>query len=560
MIKMSGPASSGVFRNTTISGGTIPTTTRISEEKWKKYKPIILEKYEKGTLQSVKEEMMKEHGFSATTRQFVHHIGTVWKVKKYKQGQGGPGKKKKKKRSRNASSQPDATEDGTPSENPSQAMTNRRPDSPPRNQKPDDDFLITQFGSVRILRTVGSTSLSHHVPEPNTTVTERTITMSEQSRWHLPQSRLQANILFACGYSVAFSLYRELCRSSFWPRELLADLICCTRAALTADLDESRDILQEYINDILEEYDEGSPLATLVDLQAARTYDCGYDEVNALGQIDARILTIMEDCNGHAKLKYMPSERHCLDIPLYIYLYYALKRWNDVAESSDEIMNIDDILKQFVVQQLAQTADLICLISCLEWVLHALEKHAPIPEALSNTSGNISSTEATYQVIAALWTDFRRDALRDDSDSWIQHSQSELGISSAELLTATICMIMTEVGADSFETDADVIQGALRGSQNLAILKTELLDRFLQQIRWTNHRRFFCKPTPIGDTYLRRFRDFVSESLGVDQLPAEFDPQVHILELGPVDKNFEPVEQMYLDDANSYLLLPDWGC
>ncbi|KAK4455411.1 hypothetical protein QBC34DRAFT_67551 [Podospora aff. communis PSN243] len=66
-----------------LPDGSGRSTNRIPEETWEYYKDVILQKYKTGTLQTVREEMRQEFNFDVTTRQLVHHLGTVWRVKKY---------------------------------------------------------------------------------------------------------------------------------------------------------------------------------------------------------------------------------------------------------------------------------------------------------------------------------------------------------------------------------------------------------------------------------------------------------------------------------------------
>jgi len=54
------------FQNVGIDGDGLHGTTRIPDERWERFKDVILDKYQKGTLKAMKKEMEEEYGFIAT--------------------------------------------------------------------------------------------------------------------------------------------------------------------------------------------------------------------------------------------------------------------------------------------------------------------------------------------------------------------------------------------------------------------------------------------------------------------------------------------------------------
>jgi len=440
------------------------------------------------------------------TRQLVHHIGTVWGVKKYKTG---------KRKSPHSSPprlgyQENTTGDGTNSENSTttQDMVDGHSDYSNNPQALGENHNIPQ---TPIMDTAGQTlhaqfaaAFDHQLYQLGTGAAEPAARRSHpspgQNHGHSSQqTRLLADILFACGDSAAFWLYKSLLSQSNSQEERLHDLVACTRAAQTAqDAEEARDALQEHVDDILDGHDDISLMATLVDLQAARTYDWYNDKENAIGQIEQRILSITINAGDRPELKPDLGRRnHSLDIPLYDYFGYALKRWNDGSngEQDSEPIDIDDFLRRFVVLQLGPNR-LTCLSSCLRWCIDTLKKRPTIPMTLRNTSGD--ALAATYQIIGALWESLRSD----ESAPLIEEAaRQELGISAAELLVTITCMIMTKVAAANPFPD-DLILGALYGATALEDLDDDvLLHSFLQQVRRNNDRRIpgadHGPPSPI---------------------------------------------------------------
>ncbi|KAK5659145.1 hypothetical protein OQA88_1235 [Cercophora sp. LCS_1] len=63
-----------------------PPAQRISSNDWEAYRRIITYKYicEDKSVQQVRSEMQEDHHFIATARQYVHRLGTIWKLRKYK--------------------------------------------------------------------------------------------------------------------------------------------------------------------------------------------------------------------------------------------------------------------------------------------------------------------------------------------------------------------------------------------------------------------------------------------------------------------------------------------
>ncbi|KAK0736456.1 hypothetical protein B0T21DRAFT_366978 [Apiosordaria backusii] len=67
-----------------MAEGTITGAQRIGDEDWHALKDIIVSHYRKSTLEETMEYMSKEHNFHPTRRQYVHRLGKIWKVSKYK--------------------------------------------------------------------------------------------------------------------------------------------------------------------------------------------------------------------------------------------------------------------------------------------------------------------------------------------------------------------------------------------------------------------------------------------------------------------------------------------
>ncbi|KAK0627666.1 hypothetical protein B0T14DRAFT_563448 [Immersiella caudata] len=523
------------FINKSEQGVTGGGTQRHEESTWERLKPIILEKYSNKTLAQVKKEMKEEYGFSATTRQLVHHIGTVWGVKKYNKGRSK--RPSPSTRCEDTGNAPEDEGHGTERESPMQKhLANHTPDSPSHDRqalKVDGNITphFPQSSSLSPL-TLEFSFADHPSSTPTLHVAPHSqATHMDAERRH--RLRLLAGILFAYGDSVAFRLYKEICQPGF-PEELLFDLVACTRAAQTArDAEQARETLQNYIDNVLPGQDDDDlTLDTLLDLQAARTYDFGSDMNNAIGQIEQRILHIIEDDGGKACLKFLHSRGPLLDIPLFDYLGYAVKRWNDFTKDDDLEIKIEDFLGQFLNQQRGGVS---CLFKCLHWCISVL-KHTPdIPSDLSTSTDDVTAIEATYQLLGTLWDALPRDAATSRSIPWIGGAESELGISAAELLATLACMIIAQ-GTDSIPSKA-VIQQSRTLAERLDNYKYhEILVHFIQQVRLNNDRRI---PSPCvanhpnPPTICYSFRKFAFASLGMQMKPEDYNAPIVPLVLGP---------------------------
>jgi hypothetical protein len=511
--------------------------TRYKVLEWEGLKSIILKKYETKTLETVRKEMEEEYQFVATTRQLVHHIGTVWGVTKYKKGQPSRSRSTKRK---NASNAPSDDGPGTERENPKPTpMTDGPPDSPSQKRQAFKPYDHAQQ-NFQQSASVPFPMLAFHINDPPLPTPQvaapRQATAVDPQRYTL---RLLAGILFAYGDSVAFRLYKELCKPEF-PDELLFDLIACTRAALTAqDAEQARAILQDHVDNVLSDQDEESPLATLVDLQAARTYDWGNDAVNAIGQIEQRILYITEDRGNKAYLKRILPRGHLLDIPLFDYLSYAVKRWNDATVGGNsQIIVVDEFLDQFLDQQ--QLSSLTCLVSCLEWCIAVLRRGPSIPDTLQSTStypiDAIDAIEATYQLLGTFWSALLKDTTAAFSTPWVKAAKPELGIEAAELLSTFACMIIAQPGVSFIRSNA-VMQESLSRAEALSTPGRYDIPRlFLQHMRWNNDRRMFSLAVPNdprSPTIYHRFRAFAFASLGIQMQLEDYDAPIIPLVLGP---------------------------
>ncbi|KAK0645644.1 hypothetical protein B0T16DRAFT_457654 [Cercophora newfieldiana] len=529
------------FRHIEISsdGARLGGTNRIPPETWERFKDIILDKYlkQKRTLKVVRKEMKEEYEFDATTRQLVHHIGTVWGVKKYKKAgrqQGGPAPNPGRG---DDDEEADAEDDGESST--STTMPDDPPDHSPRNRQASDFHGAPQKPSGPFTATFLGPSLYNHPSlAPEVAFPEQDNRLGQD-----PSQRLLARLTFAYGDSLAFQICKSLCPPEF-REELLADLITCIRAAQTdQEAEQARTVLQRHVDDILHGQDDNSALATLVDLQAAHTYDRGSDANNAKGQIEQRIGDITDDIDGKAQLKILSPRdgQLVVDIPLYVYLNYAVKRWNDDTDDNDDTIEVEDFLDQFLLQQLQQrpAGAIICLPSCLAWCIDVLRQRTAIPNVLRNAFVfQVSAVEATYQLLGTFYSALPRASSASPPPAWIQGAETELGLSGPELLANVTCMIIAQGGLGSI---GDVVTEALRRAEILStVAPNSLLRLFLKHIRWNNDRRMLPRATdrvyninPASPTIYHRFRQFVFESLGFRLSPDDRNAPIIPLVLAP---------------------------
>lgn len=376
---------------------------------------------------------------------------------------------------------------------------------------------------------------------------------------NIPRYRSLANMLCSSGDSSVFPVYRILCDKG----GPLHDVIACLRAAQTPhQAEQARSIMQDRINDTLgDSIDTHGSLSVLVDLQVARTYDHGSDTRNAIGQLEQRILNILANQNGHPRLKWLPPREPTLDLPLFLYLAYAMTRWNQRSnETGDEAeanLNIDDQLCQFVSHQIdgryssgsGSVEKITCLASCLRFCSQALSSNPPVPEQLRE----VPDRYQVYQVAGTLWDRWltlesygerSSYAFPLDTLNWVENAQSQLAISPEELLVTVACMITSEACMITSEASiwprhgSSIVGRASQGVDNLIRLPREAVFRlFLHQLRLNNDPRLLAPQYPIpaagavAPEDFHPFRRFIFDSL---RLPFEgVDPSVLIYPLVP---------------------------
>ncbi|KAK0617685.1 hypothetical protein B0T14DRAFT_525681 [Immersiella caudata] len=464
----------------------VRSTARIPQEMWEEHKDIILAKYQRSTLVAVKKEMEEEYGFCATTRQLVHHIGTVWGVKKYNKGSGVR----------------------------------------------DPSVLMRVGPEVPV--TAPSHSQAPLITRP-----------SQSEHWRETRLLLLADIFFACGDPSAWRLYSTLSQeTSTKDQGPLSRLIACIRASQTPrDLEISREYLQDQVDAVLSEADDNSSLDALVDLMAARTYDDGKETPDALRQIEQMILRITEeeDRGGGARLKDLqPRKGITFDVPLYLFMAYAIARWNEESDARKDGQHLDTeaLLRQFVQQQLqvessnmpgpydipslienqkqhetfklelrdvgalALTERLPSLFGCREFFLE-------IALRIRTRQGSwmLQHSSPVYQLLSTLWqawmelsgviptTEWWPESRL--SVEWAQHAERELGISGAEVLATMVSMTMApvDVGTTSARASSDVIMSiaASRMSNLYFMPDVDFFNLFLEHIRSADALRWAAR-------------------------------------------------------------------
>jgi len=361
------------------------------------------------------------------------------------------------------------------------------------------------------------------------------------------QDFLCAAMLHACGDSLSFSILGNRCQGLATRRPAFF-LDTFTRAAQTVDqVKSARDKIDLHVNDALEGYDDDSYAVILIDIQGGRTFDWGNDEKNAIGTIEQSILAITHEnlCLRELKLRC-----YRLDIPLYLYMSYALRRFNDyvgVDGRSEQGIEIEGFLQQLVRQhlvrqQLGGNTSTDCLLSCLRWCVDVLERQPNVPQALC-WEELLNAPTATYQVIGALWTEWLAMAPKSgycaspspSPPAWARDVPGEFGISAPEVLVTVASMLMSEAGDGPFHYKT-VIRRARDGARALstAVRDTGMLDHFLRQLRKNNDQRMLAPRLPAPSVLPRGakdFRDFVFSSLGLPLPQPQSDPIHPVYEL-----------------------------
>ncbi|KAK3390267.1 hypothetical protein B0H63DRAFT_110140 [Podospora didyma] len=450
-----------------MAGSTGPHAPRIAEEVWERWKPIIVENYgtNRMTQMQLKEYMEREHGFIATKRQYVHRLGTIWGIGKYKKKNSNNNSNNKRSRKRRNSDNPPDSDQSLEQPTFRPGNLRRHQDGPVYNAPMDSEEVR------RLYRHAGDLCLA----------------------------------AFGDGHS-AFQIYHKLYRDQSTPVHDVAacnrHVVDCNRAQQTGEhADLVEEMLQANINIL---YPKGSPpswRAVLFHLIMAHRYDREPTDGDATSQIERVIDNqLLKTYN----LAVIPQRGFLLDVEAYIYLSYSLARYNEATVDPDERININQILGEFIAQQpaLINGTSPSCLLMCTNWCIGVLEGNPKMPAKFPSSNGNL--LVGTYKVLCTLWCawvhgafprspqgNHRTPTIPPHPATWADQTVSQLAISPGELLTNVVCMIMTagpqQQGRNS--TIRDALEGA-KSLQKLAVEDGQIfIHRFLGQVRKNNDRR-----------------------------------------------------------------------
>jgi hypothetical protein len=334
------------------------------------------------------------------------------------------------------------------------------------------DHLTTKWGIGNLLRSSGiiKATKARWIPISS----EAHLWTSEDER-----QRRRADVLSALGAPSAFSIYSSLAREARAPKRQLALLIACARTAVShSHFTQTLELLQDAVDNIVGGHGESLSAAIVVDLIPALTYDFRYDTTKALHQIEQLLLTITDGAGGQIRLQPRSAMDLWLTTWLYVFLSYAITRWNDDSAASDTL-DTDDLLQQVLDHQRWLREDGAmppCLLSCRDFCVEVLRRSPAILEEFHGKNSEV------YQVSGAIWYAWQTPsnffpALSEHQ--WDSEAETQLGISALELLVTLVRVILSDAtdGGRPFTTAVQ------RVSEIQAMTEVALLHNFLRQIR-----------------------------------------------------------------------------
>ncbi|KAK1752147.1 hypothetical protein QBC47DRAFT_67443 [Echria macrotheca] len=503
---------------------------RVPAEQWGPYKEIIKRKYvtEKKTLNQVKKEMEEEENFVAETRSYVHMLGK-WEIVKYNVGSKKPPK--------GQSGSPD-TVDG--------------PSVVSNNNNDDDDDNDADLDDVEV------DDDCNHDNESNFSLTS------------LELLRLLADVFLSVSDSGSFGVLVDLCNAH--SGNILPELIACLRAVQTKhQADTARHLLQREVNNGNRVFEEGvdeaiSPVALLVDIEVARTYDHHDDVPHAVGQIKMHLGRITtRDQDGSRRLRILERRGPTLDMPLLSLIGYLVKRSNETRNHTPgdaELINEDGITHQFVAHQLDglhppgynsdnPARELPCIQQCIGFCdgILSSKKRFFIP-------GELCTLPPVYQIFGAIWGQWislmASPGRRSEKNAWADEShgaQRQLGISATELLLTVVCMIMAKGAA--CRSPRNALAQARLGVSSVAgvgsMSPTAIFYLFLRQFRNNNEWRMLAPREPVRPLPAEQasnFRRFVWSTLRNPEVQFDFTQLVHPLWLATPEQ-IRSIEAVY---------------
>ncbi|KAK3374464.1 hypothetical protein B0T24DRAFT_594553 [Lasiosphaeria ovina] len=516
---------------------------RIDEKEWERLKDTILGKYKGGMkLEDVMEFMKEEHNFTATKRQYVHRIGTIWEVRKYK---AGDAKKGTKKPGRKSTSPEGETK-------PSAAAV-----APvPATSLPAGSRRTVGLG-LSDSQTARATTAYVRDVKPGQLATAQPYSPAMDSEEKRRLYHQVASFLAALGdgkscYQICALLYQAQTLQDHVPDETHLDhVVACNQTQQTdKHSEEVLAMLQDNVDRLLDP--DGSDVTwqtCFFDLLQAHAYDRGHDEKAAIGQIIRFVNKYLEP---DLDLKILPGRGYPVDIQAYQYLSYSLIRYNDAihAAKGHDFADTAAILGQFIGQQPAFATknpllSMSCIGDCRAWCISVLECGPTIPSKIRHARAD--QVGATCQILCTLWHIWMSELFPRSLShtrggnsrrayppaNWANDVKPQLGISPSELLTTVVCMIMT---AAPFPRDdhaaPDFIEQALAGARGLdAVSPEDLIRRFLYQVRETSDRRLTTQVVDERDKdevteiaqarkIVAPFRNFIASAFGGIDLPA----------------------------------------
>ncbi|KAK0701770.1 hypothetical protein B0T26DRAFT_757760 [Lasiosphaeria miniovina] len=521
---------------------------RIDEKEWERLKDTILGRYTGGMkLEDVMEFMKEEHNFTATKRQYVHRIGMIWGVRKYRAGAAKKGTKKPGHRSTSPEGE---TKPSAAAVAPAVAPAPVPATSPPAGSRRTAGLGLADSQTAR------TTTAYVRDVKPGQLATAQTYSPAMGGEEKKRLYHQVANFLAALGdgkscYQICALLYQARTLQDHVPDETHLDhVVACNQTQQTdKHSEEVLAMLQDNVDHLLDP--DGSDMTwqtCFFDLLQAHAYDRGHDEKAAIGQIIRFVNTYLEP---DLVLKIIPGRGYPVDIQAYQYLSYSLIRYNDNihATKGHDFVDTATILDQFIGQQPAFATKnpllLSCLGDCRAWCISVLECGPAIPGKIRHArAGQVG---ATYQILCTLWYIWMSELFprslshaRGGSSrrayplaNWADDVKPQLGISPSELLTTVVCMIMAAAPFPHDDHAApDFIEQALAGARDLdAVSPEDLIRRFLDQVRETSDRRLTTQVVDERDKVgvaeiiqarkiAAPFRNFIASAFGDIELPA----------------------------------------
>ncbi|KAF5247464.1 hypothetical protein FAUST_701 [Fusarium austroamericanum] len=498
------------FRERSYSRGAddkLKPTTRINDETWEKFKPLLCGLYKKYTLNIVMDTMEKKYGIVQSKRQYGYRF-EKWGVKKY-----------------NASDKK-TTLISTGAFN--ESIDFGDIDFDQESNAFDQHTMLDLRDGDTLMATAGSDDMDFDepsdCPEPlikypwSTGSAEETNKLAADFCAAMLDDSNASNLYSYLHQSVANSdqSYSET-------REFLA--VSCARVAGKPDnANNAKELLAREWPHALTTGNSDSPFLLSMLKAYVGSHKEDTDRSTFVHQITQNVEQLL---TADRSLPDMTHKYSSIDLVTFFFLNYAFDIYDDCFDQANppDFMT-EHLLHEFIKKQpFIKTLRLnrpSPLRRCVEWCEKQLRLNHPVAlqDSPVKPSANMSSWWHNIRVFCTLWGVMVQLVRANCAPDWYDQCESAFGITPSELLVTLSWMICETTAADGVVKEAKLLESVADGASKLLDFdEPKLWITFLYKFAWMNELVNPGEDEKSFETLVQnQLRQHVSEVLRI-QLP-----------------------------------------